>query len=368
MLVDCRRRHASSDLIGLGAARAPAEASRSRSCSNTVVARGHASPPIALSPSRAASPGSTSRIGAPDARGSRPTRRRHAARAPSRRASSRPSTPIEPDRGAPPRGGFRRRGDPTPPQPDPRPRPPAPSCARPPLRSPRTRSSASRLLDVKLAARADPRRRPHTATRLTLRRLLAPEIKGRIAERLVETFEDFIARAQGRDQPRSRSSTAGRLPAAPRPRRREAPRRTPSAAPPRKWTPDILLWRAYQVARPRQGPRREAHRRHDRPRRPRPLRPPPRGRSSSRTPTCVRERFAAWLLQQENRGTGFTDEQRAVARGDPRPRGRERRGRRRRFRLRAVLRDGRRGEGGEGVRWGWTGSTILEELNEALAA
>ena len=46
-----------------------------------------------------------------------------------------------------------------------------------------------------------------------------------------------------------------------------------------------------------------------RPRLPRPRRPRTRTTSSSPTPTSSRERFHAWLLQQENAGRTFTAEQ-----------------------------------------------------------
>ncbi len=134
----------------------------------------------------------------------------------------------------------------------------------------------------------------------------APEIKERMAERLVRDFEEFLAKHKD-------EITALQVLYS-RPYRRRlthADVKTLAdavAAPPRRWTPD-LLWRAYEALR----------------------RDRVRGASAERLMTDlvslvrfalqhedqlvpygdrVRERFAGWLLQQENQGRRFSDEQR----------------------------------------------------------
>jgi type I restriction enzyme R subunit len=134
----------------------------------------------------------------------------------------------------------------------------------------------------------------------------APEIKEQLAQRLVRDFEDFVAKHKDEitalqvlySRPHRRRLTHEDLRAL----------ADAVAAPPRRWTPD-LLWRAYQaLARDRV-----------------------RGASGVRLMTDlvslvrfalhqedqlvpyadrVHERFAAWLLQQQNAGKRFTDEQR----------------------------------------------------------
>jgi type I restriction enzyme R subunit len=134
----------------------------------------------------------------------------------------------------------------------------------------------------------------------------APEIKERIAERLVRDFEEFLAKHRDEitalqvlySRPYRRRLTHDDIRAL----------ADAVAAPPRRWTPD-LLWRAYEELR----------------------RDRVRGASSQRLLTDlvslvrfaihhdpelvpygerVRERFETWLLQQANQGRRFTDEQR----------------------------------------------------------
>jgi type I restriction enzyme R subunit len=134
----------------------------------------------------------------------------------------------------------------------------------------------------------------------------APEIKQRIAEQLVQNFEAFVA--EHRDEITALQVLYSRPHRARLTHDQVKELADTIAAPPRRWTPQ-LLWGAYEELRKDKV----------------------RGASAQRLMTdlvslvrfalqqddelvpygdLVHDRFDAWLLQQQNQGRSFTDEQR----------------------------------------------------------